>query len=216
MLRSLTALLCWMPLVSGATIVDTLNADPGQTFSVFGTGGRSISAPSLIGPQFTLANTTLITQIGGFVEHCDKIISGIAECPNRFPFLVQVVAINSTGDPDLTTVFGIFSLPINPDPLLIAYESVDPELTLPPGTYYAMIGGQLADGGYLLQVAPNYHATSFMAGFVSPEGASHSLAFGAVRVLGTELPEPGMTGLVGLGILGLYLTYLRFSQISSA
>src|SRR6266542_5602707 len=52
------------------TIVDTLGvATPTTTFTIYGSWGAGILNTSYVGPQFTLAEPTTITEIGGCVNH---------------------------------------------------------------------------------------------------------------------------------------------------
>jgi len=181
------------------SIVDTLGAaTPATQFSVFGTGGISINDFQFAGPKFTLTQTTVITEIGGFVNNCKAILLGVPQCPVTLPLIVQIhPSIN--GVPDGSTVFGSFSLSHDDDPLVVSYESVQPgsstpvTLTLEPGSYFALFGAQDDDSGFLLNVASNpfsYQAVLIEMGFLNPVtgDASASNQFGAVRILGIAIP----------------------------
>ncbi|HYF40196.1 MAG TPA: hypothetical protein VD930_10940, partial [Gemmatimonadales bacterium] len=88
-------------------------------------------------------------------------------------------------------VLASFALSHDDDPLVISYESVAPNLTLGPGSYFALFAPQGSDAGSLLVSASdpfNYQAGSIRAGFFDPAtGISSAEAHrGAVRVLGVR------------------------------
>jgi hypothetical protein len=76
------------------------------------------------------------------------------------------------------------------DPLLVSYESVQPNFLLAPGTFYALFATQSADsGGHLLRTASSplqYSSGLTNMGFldVTTGNASAAVGFGAVRILG--------------------------------
>ena len=122
------------------TIVDTLGAaTPTTTFDREGSGGLTIFAFQSGGPQFTLSQQTVITEIGGFIG--DGGVFGTA------PLVVQIrPSVN--GSPDPSTVLATFVLSTDNDPLITSYESVAPNFTLGAGSYFALFAepeGSLAD-----------------------------------------------------------------------
>jgi hypothetical protein len=104
-----------------ATIVDTLGtATPNTKFSVFGTGGYTISAFQSVGPAFTLTGQTVITEIGGFMNNCRSIVDFMAHCPDRLPFLAEILP-SVNGLPDLNSVPFVFPLRVDTtDPLTVS------------------------------------------------------------------------------------------------
>lgn len=163
------------------TIVDTL--PPATPTTVFdpsrGASGLGIAAHQYVGPQFTLTQETVITEIGGF----------IASINGSLPITVQIrPSVN--GIPDLFSVLATFALTTDNDPFLISYESATPNLTLGAGSYYALFAPQDGGDGYLLSdvYSPfEYHPGSTTMGYVNPvDGRSGLAGFdrGAVRILG--------------------------------
>jgi hypothetical protein len=176
------------------TVLDTVGIVPTTTeFSVFGSSGRPIHRFESVGPQFTISQTVLLTEIGGFVNNCRSIVLGVPDCPDTRPFAVEIRP-SVDGGPDPASVIASFELSHDDAPLVTSYESVDPNLVLQPGTYFAMFTSQGDDAGYLLasaQVPFAYQAGATVMGhfdfgrvFVSPAEQ------GAVRILG-ELLGPG-------------------------
>jgi HYR domain len=111
-------------------IVDTLGAaTPTTKFDRNDSGGLSVSAFQQVGPQFTLTQQTVITEIGGFIA--DGGVFGTA------PLVVQIHP-SANGSPDPSTVLATVELSTDGDPLVTSYESVAPNLTLGEGSYYAL------------------------------------------------------------------------------
>jgi hypothetical protein len=171
------------------TVLDTLGAaTPDTQFSVFGAGGTSILPSQFVGPQFTLTQPTTLTEVGGFMNNCISIVGGVPLCPGTLPLTVQIrPSVN--GVPDPFTVLGSFSLTHDNDPLTVSYESVALNLTLQPGTYFALFAPHNADQGFLLESANvpfNYQAGLITMGVLNPftGNSSASQQFGAVRILG--------------------------------
>lgn len=91
--------------------------------------------------------------------------------------------------PDASTVLASFSLSHDNDPLTISYESVALNLTLAPGSYFALFAPQNEDQGFLLRGATipfDYQAGLINLGVLNPltGNVSASQQFGAVRILG--------------------------------
>ncbi|HEY6365469.1 MAG TPA: hypothetical protein VI585_11835 [Candidatus Binatia bacterium] len=99
--------------------------------------------------------TTLITEIGAFVNNCRQIIRGVPLCPSTLPLTVQIRPAAINGFPDPSIVLGEFSLSHDNNPLIISYESVAANIILEPGTYFALFAPQLDDVGFLLSFASN-------------------------------------------------------------
>ena len=172
------------------SIVDTLGvAIPDTQFSVFGTDG-SIVGPTFIGPKFTLAQPTTLTDIGGFHNNCRSFSLGVPQCPTTLPFVVQIrPAIDDVPHPSI--ILGSFVLSHDNNPFIVSYESVATSLTLPAGTYFALFGPQNNDEGFLLAGANNpfdYRADSVEIGVFLPSfgglSSSPPIRSAAVRILG--------------------------------
>lgn len=161
------------------TILDTLGAaTPTTSFSVFGSGGTGISPSQNLGPQFTLGQDTLVTEIGAFINmHNDLAL----------PPLIQIrPAVN--GLPGASVV-GTFVMSNDGDPFTVSYESATPNLMLEAGTYFALFAPQGTDEGTLLGSASvpfNYLAGLTDLGFLDPTSGSSGVfgGFGAVRIAG--------------------------------
>ena len=194
-LLALSLVLLAPPLASAdeCTILDGLNGVSTSTeFSVFGSGGQGLGLTTLLtGPEFTLTETTTITEIGGFVNNCMTIISGVPQCPDPSPLAVQIRPSDG-GVPDLDTVLGTFPLSHDDDPLVVSYESAETNLTLQPGTYFAMFTSTETDeAGYLLSIASSpfaFAADAMTLGFLrlddGTSARSSSPLRAAVRILG--------------------------------
>lgn len=190
---SLTLLASLPASADECTVLDTLKGVSTSTdFSVFGTGGQGLGLTTLLtGPEFTLTETTTITEIGGFVNNCTSIISGVPQCPAPSPLAVQIRPADG-GVPDLDTVLGTFTLSHDDDPLVISYESAETNLTLQPGTYFAMFTTSETDeAGFLLSFASSpfaFTADSLTLGFLrlddGTSARSSSPLAAAVRILG--------------------------------
>ena len=198
-------------IASGVAIVDTLGvATPTTQFSVFGSGGVTIYSEQFVGPQFTLPDSAVLTEIGAFVNNCASIVAGVPQCPNTLPLIVQIRP-SIGGIPDPSTVLSSFELSHDNVPLLCSFESVEINLTLGAGSYFALFGTQQAsDEGFLMNTASSpfsYLAGSTILGFLDPISgvSSASSQFAAVRVSATTAPVPESSTLllVTTGILGL-------------
>jgi hypothetical protein len=155
------------------TIVDTLApATPTTTFSLFGSSGYTIIPSQIVGPRFTLTDTTVVTEIGGFID-----MFGFPPPAAEVQIRPEVGGI--PGDPVLAT----FVMSNDGDMFTISYESASPNLVLGAGTYFAMFAPQGDAEGFLLGFASDP--------FVYQPGVT-TLAFGsqvgdapaAVRILG--------------------------------
>lgn len=197
------------------TIVDTLGAaTPTTKFDRPGSGGLTISAFQQGGPQFTLTQQTVITEIGGFIADGGS--------PGTAPVVVQIrPSVN--GSPDPSTVLATFVLSSDNDPSLISYEFTTPDRTLEAGSYFALFAepaGSLADH-YLLANASSpftYTAGVPTLGALcggSPCTVSPSLP-AAVRILGRfgadttppVLTTPGNINLYATSPAGAPVTYV--------
>jgi hypothetical protein len=200
-----------------ATIVDTLGTATTSTiFSVFGTGGISISAGfQEVGPAFTLSSPTVITEIGGFMNNCRMIVDFMAECPDRMPFLVDILP-SVNGIPDEDAVPFVFSLRVNlTDPLTVSFVSVDTDLLLPAGSYFALFVAQGTDVGGLLSNALDgaYQAGQVELGVLDQSGPSAGVYMAAVQILGSPVPEPLPILLVAAGLAPIPLLRMAKNRL---
>ena len=170
----------------GVVILNSLGAaSPDTQFNGGGSGGFSILDSQFVGPEFTLTETTTLIEIGAFVNTDLTSHAGLSD-PQ--PFLVQIrPAVN--GLPDAVHVLASYALSNDGTPLIVSYESVSIELTLEPGSYYALFAPQGTEQGYLLGQASdpfNYLAGSVNLGDLDPTTGSVSASqqYGAVRILG--------------------------------
>ncbi len=142
------------------TVLDSLGAaTPVTQFSLFGAGGISISPTQFPGPKFGLTQQTVLTEIGAFVTTF------------ALPATVEIVPAAADGSPDGTDVVASYVLSSDGDPFTFSYESVAPNLSLPPGNYFALFGVQADDFGILLNNASSpfvYQAGLVPAGFLDP------------------------------------------------
>ena len=174
---------------STLSLLDALGAaTPATHFSVFGSSGSAILSGQFVGPEFNLTQPTTITEIGGFLNNCEEIDAGVPQCPGTLPFTVQIRP-STNGIPDAATVLASYVLSHDDDPLVISYESVATNLTLGPGSYFALFAPQGSDAGLLLASASdpfNYEAGSVTLGFFDPGTGTSSVVEGdmaAVRIL---------------------------------
>jgi hypothetical protein len=200
------------------TILDTLGTATSSTvFSVFGSAGQAIGAGQTVGPGFTLTGPTLVTEIGGFLNDCAIIIAYQPDCPNRLPFLVEILP-SKDGVPDTSSVPFVFTLPLDSDPLTISYESVDPNLLLQAGNYFALFESQGSDAGgllgnVLLPDGSRYVSGQALLGFTL--SGRPPIAFegnAAVRILGAPVPEPP-SRLLLMGVLLCHAMAILFRRI---
>jgi hypothetical protein len=171
------------------TILDTLGAaTPTTKFSTFGTSGTSILPTQFVGPSFTLARATVITEIGGFLNG-GSFINGVLQPPfNPPPFIVQIRP-TVPGNPVASTVLASFVLSSDNNPLIVSYESVSTKLILEAGTYFALFGSQGDNEGFLLRTAQSPFAylagTTTLGTLYPPNGNYNTQEYAAaVRILG--------------------------------
>jgi hypothetical protein len=177
------------------TIVDSLGtAAPSTQFSVFGTGGcaNSIGSTQFVGPEFTLTQPTVITEIGGFFVNCGFIL-GVPQCPEIAQFVVQIRP-STNGVPDPSIILASYPLSRNDNVFVATYQSVSIDLPLGAGTYFALFAPLQEDmAGYVVGSATDPFL--YQAGLV-PWGALNlstgasifeGLCNDAVRILGTPV-----------------------------
>ena len=160
------------------TVLDTLGAaTPDTVFGVHGSFAHDILSWQNVGPAFTVAQATVITEIGGFLTS------------KSAPLLVQIRP-SVAGAPDTSSVLATFVLSRHAIPSAIAYESVAPDFLLPAGSYFAMFAPQNEDEGGLLTGASDpfaYLGGLAPMGFLNPSSGTSSASPGmyqAVRILG--------------------------------
>jgi len=147
-----------------------------------------VFAEQFIGPRFTLSEPMVITEVGALVNNCSSIILGVPQCPETLPFIIEIRR-SVNGVPDASGALGRFTLSHDDDPLVVAFETTSPNISLAPGEYFALIGSQGADAGFLLDGASspfNYTAGMFTMGVLNPAtgGSFATERPGAVRILG--------------------------------
>jgi hypothetical protein len=152
----------------------------GMQFSPSGSGGGSILTTQYQGPQFTLTQITMITEVGAFMNHFG---------PGTQPFRVVIVR-STNGVPDFSSVLGSFLLTSDGDLTKISYESAVMNLVLKPGSYFALFAPQGNDEGFILNSSGSFLAGLLNMGSVDPTGAvpaQASLQYAAVTVRGKQI-----------------------------
>ena len=152
----------------------------GMQFSPSGSGGGSILTTQYQGPQFTLTQITMITEVGAFMNHFG---------PGTQPFRVVIVR-STNGVPDFSSVLGSFLLTSDGDLTKISYESAVMNLVLKPGSYFALFAPQGNDEGFILNSSGPFLAGLLNMGSVDPTGAvpaQASLQYAAVTVRGKQI-----------------------------
>ena len=165
-------------------LVDTLGEiDPGDELSGY-PSYYIVNFESYLGPSFTLTEETIITEIGAFLDK-----------PNSTrPFRIEIVR-SSAGKPDRSDVIRrIRGLSDDEYYGKYSYESVELDLTLSEGTYFALFTDPSERGGTLLRYtrktrfpyAVVYRPESSFLGTVDPQtGTATSFTDSiAVRILG--------------------------------
>lgn len=174
-------------------VLDTLGAaTTTTTFSAIGSAGLTVGPEQHVGPQFTLTQRTRITEIGGFLNNCGTITEGVPQCPSTSPLVVEVRRAVG-GVPDPSGVVGSFTLSHDDAPLVVAYESAAPGLTLEPGDYFALFAPQGSDVGQWLGASDStYIAPTTQIGVLDPTTGSSSAETnrGPARILGETLVGP--------------------------
>jgi hypothetical protein len=152
----------------------------GMQVSPSGSGGVSILTTQYQGPQFTLTQITMITEVGAFMNHFG---------PGTQPFRVVIVR-STNGVPDFSSVLGSFLLTSDRDLTKISYESAVMNLVLKPGSYFALFAPQGNDEGFILNSSGSFLAGLLNMGSVDPTGAvpaQASLQYAAVTVRGKQI-----------------------------
>ena len=152
----------------------------GMQFSPSGSGGGSILTTQYQGPQFTLTQITMITEVGAFMNHFG---------PGTQPFRVVIVR-STNGVPDFSSVLGTFLLTSDGDLTKISYESAVMNLVLKPGSYFALFAPQGDDEGFILNSSGSFLAGLLNMGSVDPTGAvpaQASLQYAAATVRGKQI-----------------------------
>ena len=168
------------------SVVDALGAaSPTTTFSTFGAGGLSLLDNQQLGPRFTLAHRTVITEIGAFINVYG---SGPARVEIRR-------AVN--GVPDVRKVLARYVLSDDGTPLDVSFESAAVHLKLGAGTYFALFSAPTGSNGYVMCCASSpfdYRADSVPTGYYNPlDGTSSAdpAEYLATRILGHSAKSHG-------------------------
>jgi hypothetical protein len=198
-------------LSRAATIIDTLGtATASSTFDIHGTFGQGIGSGEVVGPAFTLSAPTLITEIGGLIGNCFPN-AGVYTC-SPFPFVVNVVGSNNDV-PDVSKLLASILLPAATKNPFIYYQSVNPNLILGSGTYFALFTSLFDSNGVILGGASNGGPNFYLAGQLQLgilfSGLDPRTTEGraAVRILGEPVPEPSQFVLMVVG--GTFLYHVR-------
>jgi hypothetical protein len=172
-------------------IIDTLgDATPATQFSILGHGGVAIRPTQFIGPQISLTQPTVLTEIGTFLN--SPTGSG--------PFTVRIYR-SKAGLPDPQALLTTLILSHDREPLVVSYESVSTRLVLAPGTYFALFAPPDGDNGEgdLLAAARtpfDYRAGPTTLACLGASCGSQTVfdGFAAVRILGEPVkPSPNPT-----------------------
>ncbi len=159
------------------TVVDTLGIATTQTqFLLEGSNGTSILPTQFSGPRFTLTQSAILSEIGGFIN---RFTPPSPQCPNPLPFVVQIRP-QLGNSPDPNTVIASFTLSDDNDPSVWSYESVRMNLALPAGTYFAVFASQTCEEGAILRQASlpfPYIAGSVPVGTVYPQPCPNCQTF---------------------------------------
>jgi hypothetical protein len=154
------------------TIVDSLGAaTPSTTFSLFGSSGLGVFPGQVVGPMFTLAGDTRVTEIGAFLNM------------RLHPAELQIRgAVDGIPGPTI-----LASLPMSNDGdwFTVSYESANPNLVLGAGSYFAFFVPQADDEGFVLGSATD--PFDYLAGVATFAVLGSGQVFdtqGAVRILG--------------------------------
>jgi hypothetical protein len=183
--------------VSNITILNSLGtATPSTKFSDSGSGAFvAYGQPNydFIGPEFTLANTTVITEIGAFLNFC----TDVPQCGTSLPSTVQIRR-SVNGVPDSTSVLATFLLSQDNDPRIYSFESAQPNLILEAGSYFALIAPQAGRTVDILGNAESggYKPNTVNLGFLRADRSVVSPQPAAFRILGAVLastPTPTVT-----------------------
>ncbi len=186
-------------------IIDTLGgATPTTQFSILGHGGVAIRSTQFVGPQFSLTQPTVLTEIGGFLNNATG--SG--------PFTVRIYR-SKDGLPDPHALVTTLPLSHDKDPLIVSYESVATHVVIGPGTYFALFAPQDGDGGEGDLLAAARTPFDFRAGptTLACLGTSCSSqtvfeGFAALRILGEPVkpsPKPASLSLLDSWLKSLTL-----------
>jgi len=177
------------------TILDLLApATPTDTFSVFGSSGYPLTEVNLAGPQFTLAEPTVITEIGALVNNCEAFSLGVPECPDELLPTVAQIRPSLNGAHDTSTVLAELVLTDDKQVSLYSFESVTTSLLLDPGDYFVLFAAQNGNGGTLVANAEdpfNYTAGIATLGLLDTAAGTTTTSANqsvAVRILGTTPP----------------------------
>ena len=167
-------------------VIDSIGDLPTDTrFKQPGSSGLRLDGHNSVGPEFTLTKATTITEIGAYVESCYGMLRGqyVERC-EPVPSISVDILPQLHDKPDLSTVIASYNLSNDNDRTLISYESVKIELTLEPGTYYAIFNNP-----YKLMASASdpheYRCKSVRMASVrkDPDAAFTSRQYLAVRIL---------------------------------
>ena len=170
-------------------VIDSIGDLPTNTrFKLPGSSGSPLDVHNSVGPEFTLTKATTITEIGAYVESCICLVRGkYLEPCEPFPTISVDIHPQLNGKPDLATVIASYNLSNDNDRTLTSYESVKIELTLEPGTYYAIFNNTYKYGMLMCGASDphEYMCKSVTMAYVrkDPDEVVRSRQYLAVRIL---------------------------------
>lgn len=181
------------------SVIDTIGTVPLDThFSVWASGGASITPTRGSGVTFTVTEPVKLTEVGAFVNNCGEFAAGVANCPDRQPFVIEFRVVYE--NMFLSTLpTATVTLSDDGDPYLISYESAHPNLILGPSPqgpikYAAVIRPQGDNTGWVLGSATSpfeYQSAATEVGILDPEaglGSYLSTQYVGTRIL-AETPN---------------------------
>jgi hypothetical protein len=169
-------------------VIDSIGDLPTSTrFKQPGSWGGSLDEHNSTGPEFTLTQTTTLTEIGAYVESCERSDCEYPGGGQPIPSIFVNIHPQVNGKPDVTTVIASYRLSNDNDQTLTSYESVKIKLMLQPGTYYAIFNNPFKFGILMAGASDphKYKCRSVKMAYVrkDPDMVFTSRQYLAVRIL---------------------------------